>query len=333
MKIVVTGGAGMIGSNLCTALLAAGHDVVVLDNLWRGSRENLVHTGATRFGDRLRLVVADLSHPGDWCRELSGVDCVYHLADIVAGIGYVFSNEGYIFRKNLQINASVTAAVEMMSVPRYVYVGTACSFPLELQTGVDAAPLREENQYPANPESAYGWSKLMGELDAKYLAQAGETQSVVLVLHNVYGTPCDFDSNRAQVLPALCARALQASEQGLRELMVWGDGRQGRAFVHVDDVVVALTSALSRGHGVGPIQIGPDQCTAIGEAAQVIAELVGGGLGVKFDVTKPIGDRGRCADYSKATRYLDWRPSVRLEDGLESMLAWIRAKRRHNVVE
>jgi GDP-D-mannose 3',5'-epimerase len=326
MKIAVTGGAGMIGSNLCAALLKAGHEVVVLDNFWRGSRDNLVHSGAAQYGERLRLVIADLSSFGDWCRELEGVDCVYHLADIVAGIGYVFSNEGFIFRKNLLINANVTAAVETMHVPRYVYVGTACSFPLELQTGVDAAPLREEDQYPANPESAYGWSKLMGELDAKYLAKAGTTETVVLVLHNVYGTPCEFESNRAQVLPALCHRALKAVSQGERELSVWGDGTQGRAFVHVDDVVSALITALTQGHGVGPIQIGPDRCTQIGEAAEIITRLAGGGLKVVFDPTKPTGDKGRCADYSKATRHLSWRPSVHFEQGLATMIEWIRTR-------
>lgn len=332
MKILVTGGAGMIGSNLCARLLKAGHEVVVVDNLWRGSHQNLVTTGATEYGSRLRLVIADLSSFGDWVREFAEVDCVYHLADIVAGIGYVFSNEGYIFRRNLLINANVATAVEMMRVRRYVYVGTACSFPLELQTGVDAPPLREENQYPANPESAYGWSKLMGELDARYLAQVGGIQSVVLVLHNVYGTPCEYDSERAQVLPALCARALEAVARGERELVVWGDGTQGRAFVHVDDVVSALIAALSRGHGVGPIQIGPDVCTQVGEAAHIIAALAGGGLRVVFDASKPTGDRGRCANYSKATRYLDWRPSVKFEDGVESMLSWIRLRRGSRVV-
>lgn len=320
----------MIGSNLCSALLAAGHHVTAIDNLWRGCRQNFTHTKANRYGDRLRFVLADLSSLGDWCQELQNADCVYHLADIVAGVGYVFDNQASVFRKNLQINSNVATASEIMKVRRYVYVGTACSFPQHLQNSVDGAPLREEDQYPAHPESAYGWSKLMGELDAMYMAASTDINSVVLVLHNVYGTPCDYDSQRAQALPALCHRALRTAAQGGRDLVVWGTGDQGRAFVHVDDVVRALMSALTRGHGQGPIQIGPDKCTPIREAAQLICDLVGQGLEVVFDTSKPTGDIGRRADYSKARRCLDWQPTVDLRDGIKSLIDWIAIKENYD---
>lgn len=323
MKIVVTGGAGMIGANLCGRLLSEGHEVIAIDNLWRGSIDNLRMTCGDNF-DRLTFLNADLSTISDWCEQLRDADCVYHLADIVAGIGYVFMNESSIFRKNLLINASVATACELMRVKRYVYVGTACSFPLHLQTGVDAAPLKESDQYPAHPESAYGWSKLMGELDAGYMAKYANIETVTLVFHNVYGTPCDYKSNRAQALPAIAYRSLLAQKTGT--LDVWGDGTQGRAFVHVDDIVDALVTALTKGAGAGPIQIGPDVCTPIGEAARIIAGIVDPKIEIRFDATKPVGDRGRCADYSKATSVLGWEPRVPLEQGLKSMVEWIAAQ-------
>lgn len=323
MKIVVTGGAGMIGSNLCARLLADGHDVVAIDNLWRGSLDNLRMTCGEAY-DRLTFLNADLSTISDWAEQLRDADCVYHLADIVAGIGYVFMNENSIFRKNLLINASVATACELMRVKRYVYVGTACSFPLHLQSGVDARPLKETDQFPAHPESAYGWSKLMGELDAGYMARYSGIDTVTLVFHNVYGTPCDYKSNRAQALPAIAYRALLARKTGT--LDVWGDGTQGRAFVHVDDIVDALMAALHKGEGCGPIQIGPDVCTPIGEAARTIAKIVDPNIEIRFDATKPVGDKGRCADYSKATSVLGWKPAVPLEQGLRSMVQWIAAQ-------
>jgi GDP-D-mannose 3', 5'-epimerase len=319
MKIVVTGGAGMIGSNLCARLLADGHDVVAIDNLWRGSLANLRDTCGDAY-DRVTFVNADLASMGEWCEHLRGADCVYHLADIVAGIGYVFGNENSIFRRNLLINASVATACELMRVGRYVYVGTACSFPLHLQNGVDAAPLKESDQFPAHPESAYGWSKLMGELDAGYMAKYAGIETVTLVFHNVYGTPCDYKSDRAQVLPALAFRA-QNARGGVLE--VWGDGTQGRAFVHVDDIVDALLLALTKGAGEGAIQIGPDVCTSIGDAARAIINIVDSGIALRFDTTKPTGDLGRCADYSKATRVLGWQPRVDFRDGLAAMIDWI----------
>ena len=98
MKIVVTGGAGMIGSNLSRALIKKGHDVIVLDNLWRGSLKNI--EDLINESSSFEFIHADLSLPGDWQSCLSETDCIFHLADIVAGIGYVFSNEAYIFRKN-----------------------------------------------------------------------------------------------------------------------------------------------------------------------------------------------------------------------------------------
>lgn len=321
-KIIVTGGAGMIGSNLITALAKAGHDVVVIDDFSRGTRENL--DAAIKAGGKpVDVIEADLSQYGDWAKHFTDVDVVYHLADVVAGVGFVFDNEGAVFRQNLLINANVAKAIAEEKPKRYIYVGTACSFPLDIQTGVDAPPMREDQQIPANPESGYGWSKLMGELDAKYLDTQAGVPSVVLVLHNVYGAPCEFTGKKAQAIPAIIHRALTTTDG---KLVVWGSGQQGRAFVHVDDVTRGLMMALDKGHGQGPIQIGPDVCTSIATIAQTIVEITNRGLTVEYDRTKPEGDRGRCADYSKAKSVLGWEPTVDIHDGLSSMIDWIKER-------
>lgn len=321
MKIVVTGGAGLIGSNLVAKLVEMNFKVTVIDNLWRGSIENLKNTLGTDF-DKIDFINDDIAYLGDWMASLRNADCVFHLADIVAGIGYVFQNESSIFRKNLQINASITSACELMKVKRYVYVGTACSFPKELQYGVHSAPLREIDQFPANPESAYGWSKLMGELDATYLQKYADIPSVILVLHNVYGSPCDFSSKRAQVIPSLVYKALLSRQIG-GELDVWGDGSQGRAFIHVSDVVKGLISSLERGDGQGAIQLGPQKCTSIREVAEKIVAKVDKQISIKYDVSKPTGDLGRSADFSKAMKLLGWSPTIDLDSGLSSLIEWI----------
>ena len=122
------------------------------------------------------------------------------------------------------------------------------------QTGPDAAPLREEELYPAAPESAYGWSKLMGQYEAELLQKETGIPVGLPILHNVYGTPSDLSRERSQVLPALMRRAIEWPRGAFT---VWGTGRQGRAFVHVEDVVDGLIAVLERGLGQGPIQIGP----------------------------------------------------------------------------
>ena len=314
----------MIGSNLTKRLIAMGHHVIVVDNLWRGKKEYL-HDGNDEPVIDLDedLHILDLAVPGRIDALLDGVDYVYHLADIVAGIGYVFNHQGSIFRQNLLINSNVIDSIRKHPVKGFVYVGTACSFPQDKQTGVDAAPLVEEDIYPAWPESAYGWSKLMGEYESFLLEEEFGIPVSVLSLHNVYGSPCDFSPKSSQVIPALVRKAIEFPDQ---PFVVWGSGAQGRAFVHVNDIVDALVSTLENGFGKGVIQIGPDICISIREIAETLVEISGKEITIEYDRSKPEGDRGRCADYSKAKRILGWEPRTSLRAGLEETYRWIEAR-------
>ena len=321
MKIIITGFAGMIGSNLTKALLEEGHEVLGIDNFWRGSMNNINLVGiSTTDLERLTVVEADLAAPGPWSDYFKIADIVIHLADIVAGCSYVFSNEGSVFRQNLLINANVASAVELGKPERYIYVGTACSFPKELQTGVDSKPLEESDQLPASPESGYGWSKLMGELDAEYLHRSGATNALTLILHNVYGWPCKYDDDRAQAIPALCFRAITSSNG---ELDVWGDGSQGRAFVHVTDVVRAILLSIKKDQISGKIQIGPSECTSIRKIANIISDNVSRISKINYLLDKPIGDRGRSANYARARDLLGWHPTILIADGIRDLISKI----------
>jgi GDP-D-mannose 3', 5'-epimerase len=319
--ILVTGGAGMIGSNLVKKLVSLGHRVSVADNLWRGRKEYLLDNGDYVIDMEKDFHLLDLAVAGALDSILDGVTYVYHLAEIVAGIGYVFNNEGDIFHQNMLINSNTITSVRRNPVKGFIYVGTACSFPADKQTGVDAPPMKESDQYPAFPESAYGWSKLMGEYETFLLEKETDIQVSVLVLHNVYGTPTDFSDERGQVIPSLVRKALRYPEE---EFVIWGSGAQGRAFVHVDDIVDALVKTLDRGLGEGVIQIGPDVCTSIREIAEHIVDISNKGLEIRYDLSKPEGDRGRCADYSKARKVLGWEPATDLGSGLNDLYAWIK---------
>ncbi len=316
--ILVTGGAGMIGSNLVDRLVEGGWSVWIVDNLWRGKKEYLEKPN--RFAPYIaeRFLNVDLRVPSVLDALPVKPDYIVHLADIVAGINYVFANEGQIFRDNILINSNVIASARNLRPSGFLYVGTACSFPKELQTSPDAKPLKEADQYPANPESAYGWSKLMGEYETLLLEKETQIPCGVLIFHNVYGTPCDF-GERSQVIPSLIRKAIRPAEP----YIVWGSGEQGRSFIHVDDVVNAIVAALEKGLGKGPIQIGTDTCTTIGEIAHTIARISKKNIEVRFDPSKPEGDRGRRADSSKAKAILGWEPRVTLEDGLARTYEWV----------
>jgi GDP-D-mannose 3',5'-epimerase len=320
-RILVTGGAGMIGANLVKRLIKHGHKVTVVDNLWRGKLEYLQDEKSKAIIDLDKdFYNIDLSIDCSDHEVWQDQDYVFHLADVVAGIGFVFNNQGTIFRKNVQINSNVIDAIKKNPVKGYIYVGTACSFPAHLQTGVDSSPLKEEDQYPASPESAYGWSKLMGEYEARLMEEETSIPVSIPVLHNAYGTPCDFGVERSQVIPALIRKAINYPDE---DFIVWGSGSQGRAFVHNEDIIDAMMLCLEKGLGNGIVQIGPNYCTSIREIAEIIVELSGKDISIIYDTSKPEGDKGRCADFTKARKVLGWEPRVGIREGLAELYNWM----------
>jgi nucleoside-diphosphate-sugar epimerase len=191
---------------------------------------------------------------------------------------------------------------------------------------LDVTPLKEEELFPALPESAYGWSKLMGQLEIGYLEKETGIPCCTLMFHNVYGSPCDF-GERSQVIPALIRKAINYPNEAFN---VWGSGLQGRAFIHVDDVVNALCLALEKGWGHGWIQIGPSVCTSIKEIAETIVKISGKDIEIFYDTSKPEGDKARSADYSKAKKILGWYPKINLIDGINKQYKWIKEQIENN---
>ncbi|MBU1145303.1 MAG: NAD-dependent epimerase/dehydratase family protein [Firmicutes bacterium] len=320
-KILITGGAGMIGSNLVKKIISEKNQVTVVDNLWRGKLDYLnFGYGKSLFDIDNNFYAIDLSFQGSLDHLLDDIDYVIHLADIVAGIGYVFDNQSFIFRQNLLINSNVINAVKNSKIKGFLYVGTACSFPESLQNELQSKQLKESQLFPANPESAYGWSKLMGQYETKLLEQEFNIPSLSLMLHNVYGSPCDFSIEKSQVIPSLIRKAINYPEE---DFIVWGSGKQGRAFVHVNDVVEAIYLAIKKGWQEDTIQIGPSICTTIAEIAEEIVKLSGKNIAIKYDNTKPEGDKSRAADFSLARNVLGWRPKTDLSSGLKEQYDWI----------
>jgi len=323
-KILVTGGAGMIGSNLVKRLIQLGDNVIVVDNLWRGSLQNLNDKNGNPVIDiDQNFYNKDLLEVGTLDELLKDVDYVVHLADIVAGIGYVFDNQASIFRQNILINSNTISSVRKSKVKGFLYIGTACSFPESLQDKLDYKLLVEDDLYPAEPESAYGWSKLMGQYETELLSQETNIKTCTLMLHNVYGSPCDYSVERSQVIPSLIRKIIDKNE---KNLVVWGSGKQGRAFLHVNDVVDGIAAALDKGWGKGHIQLGPNICTSIKDIAETLVNISISKKNIFYDISKPEGDLARAADFSKAREILNWEPKVDLKEGLEELYLWIEKR-------
>jgi len=323
-KVIVTGGAGFIGSKLTRQLLDFGANVRVIDNLWRGSLENLKNEDGNFFINiEKNFHLADLTDYSKSLELLRDADFVFHLADIVAGVNYVFNNEVFVFRQNLLINTNTLTACIANKIQNYIYVGTACSYPKHLQMQDGIVALSENQTYPAEPESSYGWSKLMGEYEAELAQKNGLINVGLLRLHNVYGPGSVFDKNRSQVLPALVRKAVNFPKE---DFIVWGNGEQYRDFVYVDDVVEALLLVADKGLGKGLIQIGSEKAISIREAAETIVKISGKNINIKFDTNGPQGDRGRIAVCNRAREILGWYPKTSFEEGLCRLYEWVKEK-------
>jgi GDP-D-mannose 3',5'-epimerase len=313
--VYVTGVAGMIGSNVARGLLETGLSVVGVDNFWRGTKRNiadLLQQGNFSFRH------ADIISDRDWYRDMDQRSTLVHTADIVGGIGYVFANEWSVFQKNILINTQIARTVHEIKPRHLIYLGTVCSYPQHLQRSVDTSVLEEANKLPADPESGYGWSKLAGEIEFRLAIKDTATRFTVLDLHNVYGWPCIYRDSTSQVIPSLIFKALNAKD---RRLSVWGNGKQGRAFLHVTDVVSAVRAALSYSGSESTFMIGPDHCTTISEVARLIQAHPGIGIDeIVFDASKPTGDIGRFADSRRALRELGWTPKTEFRAGLHALV-------------
>ena len=319
MKILVTGGAGLIGSNVVKYFVNLGYDVYVADNLWRGSIENLYENGRQVIDIESHFFQYDLRNNDNCIKACKGMDGVIHLADIVAGINFVFANELFLYRANIVMNSNMLDAAITNNVEKYVYVGTACSYPEDMQSELNPPPFKEEDAYPANPESAYGWSKLMGEYECELAQKESAIKTGIIRLHNVYGPPCELSPEKSQVIPALCRKAINYPKE---EFIVWGTGEQRRAFLYVDDVVEAIIAVFDKGMNKGVIQIGPPESHSIADIAERIDRISGKGIDIKFDPSMREGDKDRMADSSKAQEILGWQQQVSLDEGLERTFAW-----------
>lgn len=312
----------MIGSNLVKKLIKQNHEVLIIDNLWRGKLEYLQaqETGMPVLDLNKFFFNLDLSKEIADIRPFEGVDYIYHLADVVAGIDYVFNNQCSLFRQNILINTNTVDLARRLKVKGFIYAGTACSFPADLQNSFDYKLLKEDDLYPANPESAYGWSKLMGIYEADLLEKELGIPVLTIIFHNIYGSPCDYSQSRSQVIPALIRKAINYPKE---DFVVWGSGKQSRAFLHVDDVVNALLLGLEKGLGKGYIQIGPDYSTSIAEIARNVVEISNKKIDIVFDTNKPEGDKARAANYNKAIELLGWEPQVSIMEGLRECYSWV----------
>jgi len=313
-KVLVAGGAGLIGSHMARTLLGKGAKVCVADNLSSGSLKNIED-----IQGKVDVQVVDLREE-DNCRKLTkGTDYVFQLAANMGGIGYITSIGADIMRDNILINANMLQASLENKVGEYFYSSSACVYPEYLQKDTEVTPLKEENAIPADPDQFYGWEKILAEkLCEAYQKDYGMNIRIAR-FHNVYGEVYTaFDKQKGKAPCHLILKVLRYPEQ---DFVLWGDGKQTRSFLYIDDCVEGVLKLMESAY-TKPVNIGSDRLVTIEELAKIVIKLSGKEITIKHDLSKPQGVRGRNADLTLVKRVLGWEPKISLEEGMRRTYQW-----------
>lgn len=305
LRVLVSGGAGFIGSHTVDRFLAEGFEVVVLDSLRSGSLENVVsHVGENGFS----FVLGDVRDVELVRRVVRDGDCVVHLAALVS-VPESTRDPALAYDINVNGTLNLLRACVDSGVRRFVYASSCAVYG-----DVERLPIKEDS--PTKPQSPYGASKLEAEnLVRKYYADFG-LETVCLRYFNVYGprqTYSDYSGVITQFLNRL--------DKGL-PLVIFGDGEQTRDFVYVEDVVKANLLALeTRGVAGEVFNIGTGVATSINRLAEAILEVAGKRRVEIVHYEAREGDiRHSVADISKAREKLGYNPKFSLENGLRKLL-------------
>ena len=313
MKIVIAGGGGFIGAHLAAALLAHGHEVRCVDRLpleeW-----HQVHEGAEN-------VVADLRRPDACMAACEGMAACYQLAADMGGIGFIENNKTLCMLSVL-INTHMLMAAAEHGVESFFFSSSACVYNQDRQKSADAAPLREADAYPAMPEDGYGWEKLFSERMCRHFRQDFGLRTRVARYHNVYGPFGTWEGGREKAPAAICRKVVRAKRTGDLDIEIWGDGRQTRSFMYIDDCVKG-TQDIMASDILDPVNLGSSELTTIDGLVDIAADLAGVTLNRRYLPAAPVGVNGRNSDNAMLRRALGWEPSIRLRDGLERTYRWI----------
>lgn len=310
-RILVNGAGGFIGGHLVKRLKAEG--------FWVRGVDLKRHEFAASHADQ--FILGDLRET-DFVRvAVEGIDEVYQLAADMGGAGYIFTGEhdAAVMHNSATINLNTLELGCKAGVRKFFYSSSACMYPEYNQTDPDNPKCSEDSAYPAAPDSEYGWEKLFSErLYGAYMRNHG-VEVRIARFHNIFGPEGTWCGGREKAPAALCRKVAEAGDRDTIE--VWGDGRQTRSFLYIDECVEGVRRLMESGFS-GPVNIGSDEMVSINQLTGLIMEIAGKNLTIRH-IPGPLGVRGRNSDNRLIEAKLGWKPSQSLRAGIEKTYEWI----------
>jgi GDP-D-mannose 3', 5'-epimerase len=313
-KAVVCGAGGFIGGHLVQSLLANGVDVVravdikPLDEWYQVSKD-------------VESLSLDLKDKHSCLTAATGAEVIFQLAADMGGMGFIENNKALCMLSVLT-NTHMLMAAREKGVGRFFYSSSACVYNGEKQTRPDVVALKEEDAYPALPEDGYGWEKLFSERMCRHFEEDYGLQARVARYHNVYGPLGTWTGGREKAPAAVCRKVIEAKHSGKHEIEIWGDGKQTRSFMYIDDCTKG-TQMITESEIHEPLNLGSDELVTINQLVDIAEDIAGIKLKRNYNLGAPKGVNGRNSDNTLIQEKLNWAPSIKLRDGLAKTYAWI----------
>lgn len=310
-KVLVTGAGGFIGHHLVTYLKNKGYWIRGVDLKYPEFSKP----------DADEFEILDLRRWDSCLQATRGVDEVYAMAADMGGMGFISCHHSEILYNNSLINLHTLEAARLQNVERYLYTSSACIYPEYKQTETNVIPLKEEDAYPAMPQDAYGWEKLVSERLCTHYREDYGINTHIVRFHNIFGPLGTWIGGREKAPAALCRKIALAKLTKDPVIDIWGDGEQTRSFCYIDDCVKGIYK-LMQSDFYQPLNLGQDRMVSINQLADMIAEIAGYPIR-KEHISGPEGVRGRNSDNTLLKKVLKWEPEISLEEGLGMTYHWI----------
>ncbi len=317
-NVLVVGAGGFIGGHLVKKLLDNGNKVIASDikpkEYWFQDFEK-----AQNFYE------TDMKNMENCIKVTKGADYVFNMACNMGGMGFIENNKAECMQSVL-INTNLLIACKDHGIKKYFFSSSACAYNISKQQDTFIEGLKEEDVYPADPEDGYGWEKLFSERMCRHFMEDYGIQVRIARYHNIYGPFGTYDGGREKAPAAICRKVIDAKINNKKEIDVWGDGKQTRTFLFIDDCLDG-TLRLFDSDYAQPVNIGSDEQVSINQMIDMIEDIANyKDLKKKYQLDKPKGVRGRSSNNVLIKKILNWSYGISLKDGLTKTYKWIESE-------